>query len=246
MHTFLNKINITWHKKTNFVPIVVLIQLSLINISALKAQDTLHHKLGYTPNTAMYAGLIGSAIYPGFTFGIERPYKIQEIQKFKKNKTKTFVKEKLFSFNYSMYHHPNYHTNNFLNASRISRKQKLSGWYFETSTGVGISRTFVDGATFTVSDNGDISKIPFSGNWYALASFGLSWGYNANLKLQKPYSIYFRHQWILLFPYNSFVMPRPVIELGFKYNLEKVWHSNPKFSSKTKYSRFIKKQKQKV
>lgn len=246
MHTFLNKINITWCKETNLVPIVLLIQLSLINISALKAQDTLHHKLGYIPNTAINAGLIGSVIFPGFTIGLERPYKVTYYEKFKKKKTKTFFQEKLISFNYSMYHQPNYHTNNFLTASWISRKQKLSGWYFETSTGLGISRTFVDGASFTVSDNGDISKIPLSGNWYALASFGLSWGYNANLKLQKPYSIYLRHQWFMLFPYNSFVMPRPVIELCLKYNLDNIWQPNIRFSSKAKYSRYIKKQKQKI
>jgi hypothetical protein len=84
MHTFLNEINITWYKKTNIVPIVLLIQLSLINISALKAQDTLHHKLGYNPNTTINGGLIGSVIYPGSTIGLERPYSVKYFEKFKK------------------------------------------------------------------------------------------------------------------------------------------------------------------
>lgn len=220
--------------KMRRISLAMIFFLYILCPSSTKAQDSLDLRHSYANNTALSAGLIGSAIYPGFTLGIERPYKIQGIQKLKRNRTKIFFKEKLLSLNYSMYHHPKYHTNHFLNASRLSRKQKLSGWYSETSAGIGISRTFVDGATFTVSDEGEISKIPLSGNWYALACFGVSWGYNAHHKLQKPYSIYLRHQWILMFPYNSFVMPRPVIELGFKYDLDTFWLPKPKFASETK------------
>jgi hypothetical protein len=197
----------------------------------------------YSPATGVRGSILGSIIYPGFKIGVDRPFKYTKVEKFRTmspvfgNKTKTYYKERYLSYNFGMYHQKSYHTNYLVQTEWIARRQKSKGFYVESSFGLGLSRTFVDGATYSVSDNGEIKKVPLAGNWFALASVGGGIGYNANSMKQKPFSIYLKHQWIFLFPYNAFVTPRPIVELGFNYNLSGFWDASPKFKHKTKQSR---------
>lgn len=154
----------------------------------------------YAPSTGFRAEYLGAIISPGFKLGVERPFKYTQIDKFQKNKTKTLYKERYCSYSLGMYHRNNYHTNIFSQAELIARRQKSKGLYYESSLGLGLSRTFVDGATFSVSDDGEVEKIPLSGNWYTLASLGGGIGYNASLTKQKPYSVYLKYHFLFMFP----------------------------------------------
>ncbi len=227
---------------TKLIRILTLTLIALYNLSELSAQEIAPIEKKYTPTTVFNGGLIGSIIYPGFNLGIERPYKYTFIEKIKRKRTLSFYKERYLSLDYHFYYQPNYHVNNFISCSWKARKQKQHGWYFDTFIGLGLSRTFVDGVSLEVSENNENSRERFSGNWYSLASFGLGVGYNANMKFQKPFSINLKHRWILLFPYNSFILPRPIIELGCNYNLNSFWKASPAFNKKTKHGKFIKSQ----
>jgi len=219
-----------------------LITLSIILICQKQAQsqELSENKVNnidtYAPTTGINGALLGSIIHPGFKVGIERPYKFTQVDKLRIKRTKTFNKERYLSYSLGMYYHTNYHTNYFLQTEWIARRQKSKGFYIESSFGLGISRTFVNGATYIVTDNGEVEKVGLSGNWFGLASLGGSIGYNANLKKQKPYSIYLRHNWLIFFPYNGFVTPRPTIELGARYNLSGFWEATPSKKSKEKQS----------
>lgn len=191
----------------------------------------------YIPSTSLVGTLLGSAIHPGISLGIQKPYRYTQFDKHKLKKTKTFYKERYLAYTLSMYHHNNYHTNYFFKTERISRRQKVNGFYFESSQGLGLSRTFVDGPAFTASKSGNIEKATLSGNWYGLACFGYAIGYNANIANQKPYLIFLKNNWLFMFPYNSFVIPRPTLELGVNYNLSRFCKSEPTFRKKTKQSR---------
>lgn len=195
------------------------------------------YQLNYTPATGIGGGFLGSIIHPGFKIGIERPYRYTQIEKFRMRRTKTVYDERYLSYSLGMYHHQNYHSNFFSQVDWIARRQKSRGFYYDSSLGLGLSRTFVDGAAYLVSDEGEIEKVPLSGNWYALASVGGRIGYNANLTKQKPYSVYLKHQWLLIFPYNAFVTLKPTIEFGFNYNLWGFWDATPQFRYKKKLSR---------
>jgi hypothetical protein len=188
----------------------------------------------YTPTTGIRVALLGALIYPGFEVGVERPYQYTQIDKVKPGKTATFYKERYLSYSLGMYHHPDFHTNYFLQTEWLARRQKSKGFFYESAFGVGLSRTFVDGATFSVSDNGEVANEPFSGNWYGLASIGISIGYNANIRQGKPYSIYLKNRMIVLFPHNSLFNLRPTVELGFIYNLSGFLQSKPKYVSEVR------------
>lgn len=191
-------------------------------------------ELTYAPTTGVRGAFLGAVSYPGFKIGVERPYKFTRVDKQKTKKTKTLYKERYLSYSLGMYHHNDYHTNLFTQAEWIGRRQKSKGFYLESSWGLGINRTFVDGASYTVSEDGEVDKVPLSGNWSALASLGGAIGYNANLTKQKSYALYLKHNWLLIFPYNTFVTLRPTVEFGINYNFSGFWQAEPKFKSKEK------------
>lgn len=196
-------------------------------------ERTANHS-SYVPKTGLRGELLGSIIYPGFKIGVEKPYKYTKIDNVRRNRIKTLYKERYLSYSLGMYHQNNYHTNIFSQAERIARRQKGKGFYYETSFGLGVSRTFVNGSSFTVSEDGGVERKPWSGNWYALASLGGGIGYNAFLARQKPYSVYLKIHSLLMFPYNTFVLPRPTVGIGVNYNLSGFWDANPKFKYKKK------------
>jgi len=211
----------------------VSILLMLNNLSAVENS--------YIPTTGVRGAAMGSIVYPGIKIGLERPYKYTKMDKVNSKRTKTYFKERYMSYSLAMYHHERYHSNFLLQIEWVKRIQKRKGFYYEGSLGTGISRTFVDGPTYKVTKDGEIKKVPLSGNWYALISAGGSIGYNFNFKMQKPFSIFVKHNWLLLFPYNGFITPRPTIELGFNYNISGIWDAFPKFDHKEKQSKKYKK-----
>ncbi len=200
----------------------------------------------YAPSTGVRLALLGSLIYPGFKVGVERPYTFTQLNKQKSQKIKTVYKERYLSYSLGLYHQYHYHTNLFSQVEWIARRQRSKGFYFETSLGLGLCRTFVSGATYTVSEDGEVEKVPLSGIGYALASLGGAVGYNAKLTKQKPYSIYLKHSWLLIFPYNAFITPRPTLELGLNYNLSGFWGAHPSFKTKEKQSRKFRKSQKKI
>lgn len=198
----------------------------------------------YAPQTGIRLGFYGFINYPGFSLGVERPYKYTRLYKLKPGKKKVVYKERYLNYTFAMYHRSTYHTNYMLQAEWLIRRQSSRHFYYESSFGLGLSRTFVDGAAYTVSDNGEVEKTPLSGNWYGLASLGISLGYNTNVKDPKNYAVYLKHQWLLFFPYNGIVSPRPVIELCFRYNLGGFWEASPVYKQKEKQSRKYKETKE--
>jgi hypothetical protein len=167
---------------------------------------------------------MGSIIYPGFKVGIERPYK--HIEKMKKN-GKVITKDRLLSLNLGFYHHPTFHDNLYLLLERTRRRTTPKGFFVETSPGIGISRTFLGGTTYNVSDAGEVSKKTAAGYTYAMVSLAGSLGYDFSKKSDnRPYAVYLKPSLFLMFPYNSFLYARPTVELGVIYKPKNFWSKN--------------------
>ncbi len=186
------------------------------------------------PATAVKAAYLGSVVYPGFKIGIERPYKIVQVEKAKKRRTKVFSKERSLTANLGYYHHTNYHDNFFLLIERQKRRQKASGWFSEIAPGIGYSRTFLGGETYTVSDEGVVDKKTLAGYHYALLSVAFGGGYNFSIKKEKPLKIYGKISLLGLLPYNSFAHLRPTVEVGVAYSPALFWNANPIIKNKKK------------
>jgi len=159
-----------------------------------------------------------SLIYPGISTGIEFPFQQINIQRLKKRGTeKSFTKGRFITGNLSWYHHPYFHDNLYLTAEWVMRRTKSSGFISEFSVGPGYSRTFLGGTTYKVDDNGIISVIRNAGYNYALITVGGGFGYDFSMKRQLPVSIFGKMNLLSMFPYNSTIYFRPVLELGFRY-----------------------------
>lgn len=198
--------------------------------------STIAQESGYTPSTRIRYAYMGSIIYPGFSLGVERPYKVIQVNKIKSEQNKTFYKERYYSYSFEMYYHQNYHTNLFIQVEKVARRQYCNGFFLQNNFGIGLSRTFLDGVTYKVSDDGKVSKVTMAGNFYGLLSMGGSIGYNFDLKKNKQFSVFFKPNLILMMPYNRFILPRITVELGVSYYIKNFWVVNPQriYQEKTK------------
>ncbi len=175
------------------------------------------------PQISIKAAYMGSIIYPGFKLGIERPFKVIQ----KENKSKTISKERYWTYNLGFYKHKTFHSNTYLLVERQKRRQYPNGFFIETAPGIGYSRTFLDGETYKVDNNGTVSKKSAIGHNYAMLSFAAGLGYDFSKKKEIPIKAYFKPSVFILTPFNSFVYARPTVELGVIYTPKSFWKANP-------------------
>jgi hypothetical protein len=161
---------------------------------------------------------ISSIIYPGISTGIEFPLHNYYVQILKRQEyIKSFTKGRFISGNINWYHHPYFHDNLYLTAEWVMRRTKNTGFISEFSAGPGYSRTFLGGTTYKVDDNGNISIIRLAGYNYALITVGGGFGYDFSMKKQLPFSVFAKMNLISMFPYNSTIYFRAVLEVGVRY-----------------------------
>lgn len=196
--------------------------------------DSSGQSFDYQANTNVRASYNSAIIYPGFKLGLERPYSVTKFERYKRNKVKTHFMEKNLIFSLGMYHHTEFHTHYYLQGEWVRRKQRKSGFYRENTYGLGLSRAFLDGPTFSVNNLGEVKKIPLAGVNYALFSIGGSLGYNFDMKFDKPFAIFLKTTGIFYFPHSKFVNFRPTIELGGQYQIKGFWEANPTYKTKIK------------
>jgi hypothetical protein len=159
-----------------------------------------------------------SLIYPGMSIGIEFPIINDNAQviKIKKN-VRNFTKKRFISGNLNWYHHPYFHDNLYLTTEWVMRRIRYTGFISEFSAGAGYSRTFLGGTTYKVDDKGNISIVRLSGYNYALITAGGGFGHDFSMKTQLPLSAIAKMNLIIMFPYNSTIYFRPVLEFGIRY-----------------------------
>jgi hypothetical protein len=153
----------------------------------------------------------GSVIYPGMKLGIEFP--LYEVCVFK-NGVLHAEKQRLVSVNVFFYHHPEFHDNLCFTSEWIMRRVRAGGFFTEFRTGIGYSRTFLGGTTYRVNDSGKVYIMKNAGYSYAVLNTAAGIGYNFSGSRKWPVSVYSDFGLITLFPYNSTLYFRPVINIG--------------------------------
>jgi len=160
---------------------------------------------------------VSSLIYPGISAGAEIPFLHINKELLKKSQPRYF-KERFVSGNLNWYHHPGFHDNLYITAEWVLRRTRYRGFISEFSLGPGFSRTFLGGTTYKVNDNGDVSVIRLAGYNYALFTIGGGVGYDFSMHKNLPFSSFAKMNLITMFPYNSTIYFRPVLELGIRYS----------------------------
>jgi hypothetical protein len=169
-----------------------------------------HYNLKLTYNSSL--------IYPGLSAGIEYEVLQSGIWAYKKrNKDKFYGKGRFISGNINWYHHSEFHDNLYLTVEWVMRRTKENGFISEFIAGPGLSRTFLGGTTYKVNDSGDISIEKLAGYYYGLVTIGAGFGFDLSVKEKLPISAIVRMNLIVMFPYNSTIYVRPLLEIGIRY-----------------------------
>ncbi|NEW83015.1 MAG: hypothetical protein GZ094_11700 [Mariniphaga sp.] len=161
---------------------------------------------------------IGILIYAGARLGVELPVNTIYISKIRKSgRIKDFAKDRFVTANLSWYHHPAFHDNVYLSAGWTMRRTKSSGFLTEFSPEIGLSTTFLGGTTYRVDNNENVSIKKCAGYYYALVSVGGGIGYDFSKTKRKPFSVFSKFNVLMMFPYNSTIYLRPLLEIGLIY-----------------------------
>jgi hypothetical protein len=197
---------------------ILFLLFALINCVFIQAQSFSTMRTSYT-QADIRLFYVSSIIYPGLSAGIEFPFTHPDSKSSSRHRKINYVRERFISCNINWYHHAGFHDNLFLNVDWIMRRTKSSGFISEFSAGPGISRTFMSGTTYKVSESGTVSKEKLAGYTYALIKLGGGLGYDFSDKKNIPLSAIATFNIISMYPYNSTVYFRPVFEIGFIYNI---------------------------
>jgi len=160
-----------------------------------------------------------SLIYPGLSAGAGFIIKEKEIF-IKKRKlppgSVIIIRKQLITAILNWYHHSGFHDNLYLTFEWVMRKMKKGGFYSEFSAGPGFSRTFLGGTTYRIADDGSVTIKKHAGYNYAMVRIGGGEGYDFSRVKGIPLSAFAKMNLFTMFPYNSTVYIRPVLELGVR------------------------------
>lgn len=187
-----------------------------VSINALAQEiDSVGHVRSASNLTLSYNS---SLIYPGLRFGIELPIKRVNVRKLRSSgRIRQYTKERFITPMLSWYHHPTYHDNVYLTAGWTIRRTHSGGFMKELTPAIGLSRTFLGGTTYKVSNEGNVEIERLAGYYYYLLSISGGLGYDFAIKKHKPVAVFSRLSLMALFPYNSTILLRPTLELGIIY-----------------------------
>jgi hypothetical protein len=159
-----------------------------------------------------------SVIYPGISTGIEFPLlQVKNKGLIIRKNSRSYFKSRFISGNLSWYHHPEFHDNIYITSEWVRRRTRSGGFISEFSLGPGFSRTFLSGTTYRVNKNGEVSTVRKAGYNYAMVTIGGGFGYDFSMNKKLPLSVFSKMNIISMFPYNSTIYFRPVLELGIRY-----------------------------
>ena len=156
-----------------------------------------------------------SILYPGISTGVEIPLKSSTARETDLSLDNHKAHHQMFiSGNLSWYHQQDYHDNIYLTAEWITRRTRKGGLLTEFSAGTGVSRTFLSGETYSVSSSGNVSLVREAGYYYAVVLSGYGIGYDLFKGKEIPLSFFSKLNLLVMFPYNSTIYFRPVLDIG--------------------------------
>lgn len=159
-----------------------------------------------------------SLIYPGIRIGIEIPvYSVNLTKNTNTGRKKSIIKDRFISVNSGWYHHPDFHDNLYFTAEWTMRRTYKDRLFNDYSFGTGYSRTFLGGTTYHVDKNGTVNIIKSAGYNYALIIACVGFGFDFSKNRGIPLSMFYKLDILTMFPYNSTIYFRPIMELGLIY-----------------------------
>jgi len=190
-----------------------------ISLHGFAQTDSLISKVKISSN--LLISYNSSLIYPGIRLGIEIPvYSVSLTKNTNAGRKKLIIKDHFISVNSRWYHHPGFHDNLYFTAEWTMRRSYKVRIFNDYSFGTGYSRTFLGGTTYHADKNGTVNIIKSAGYNYALIIAGAGFGFDFSKKRGIPLSVFSKFDVLTMFPYNSTIYFRPILELGLIYKPE--------------------------
>jgi hypothetical protein len=189
--------------------------LQLISVSAMAQSIPPSVERGINGHVSV----VGALKYPGIKFGADYLIIQKEIEKIKRNdRTKNIYKNRYITTNLGVYYHKDYNANFFLQAGYQWQRMRSSGWFTALEPQLGVSRTFIDGAVYKVSEEGNISRKKAAGHFYVAPALSFAVGKDLSLKNNTPLTLFSKVTLFTNLPYNNFVYGRTLLEIGASYH----------------------------
>ena len=202
--------------KKNFTRFLIGYLFLFLSLNGFTQTDSLISRIRLSSN--LLISYNSSLIYPGIRIGIEIPvYSINLTKNTNDGRNKTIIKDRLISLNSGFYHHPGFHDNLYFNAEWTMRRTYKNRFFNDFSLGTGYSRTFLGGTTYKADKNGTVKIIKSAGYNYALIITGAGFGFDFSKSSGIPLSVFGKFDILTMFPYNSTIYLRPIIEAGLIY-----------------------------
>jgi hypothetical protein len=203
---------------TQFRFTIVFISLILCFGKSLSAQDSTYKT--FKPVFAEVSVLYDFPKSYGLSAGISWPIssKIKSYLSVNGN-TLTKSKDLFFGLQTGVYRYPLNYTGVLLVPTFGVRHYTNGKFFYETSVGLGMLRTFYDGKVYEVDASGNVVEKALFGRFYATTQLAFAF----NLLLQRPGSktlaLQIKPSLWFQYPFDSFIRPHVSIEAGIKYEL---------------------------
>lgn len=209
-------------KKINATTLIstLLLFFSFIGVETAFSQDSVF-------NSSKPVLLHGSLLYDfpqsfGITAGLTYPFRsIIKNRIFKNGSVFTKQKDKFWGIETAFYRYPYNYTGILLIPTIGSRHYVHQSFFYETSLGIGVFRTFYDGKVYEVDASGNVQEKPLFGRFYATTHLSSAFNFLVQksggkiVALQVKPSVWFQY------PYESFIKPHVSLEAGITYQMGK-------------------------
>lgn len=202
--------------------VLILLFMCIGNYLLYAQKDSLSESEHLTKKLALCLSYYGKAfVQPGYKIGLEYELWTKEKSRVRQNGTTIDKKHAFFIGEHlSNYYHRRNHSGLFLHTEIGYRGTRKKGFFYEVSTGVGYYHSFLMGDTYTVSDGGDVDRIPLAGNPGLGALFSVGIGKDCSFKSNLPWGWHMRYVELLKYPFGTSYINYSVIEIGIKYYLK--------------------------
>ena len=196
----------------NSVKIGLVLQLISMNAMAQSTESSVERGING------HVSVVSALKYPGIKVGADYLVIQKEIEKTKRNSVKTIYKNRYITTNLGFYYHKDYNTNFFLQAGYQWQRMRSSGWFTALEPQLGVSRTFIDGAVYKVSEEGNVTRKKAAGHFYVAPALSFGVGKDLSLKNDIPLTLFSKVTLFTNLPYNNFVYGRALFEIGASYH----------------------------
>lgn len=174
---------------------------------------------------------------PGIHIGIDRP-----VLAFRKHNVTTgnvfprVERTFLTSYNFIIYHHTGYNTSMQLFPALVFRSIRSHGLVLDMQIGTGISRTFLDGPTYSIGNNGSVKKVNAAGSWYWTASVAPSVGWDLHRISRKlPFQLFLSPGIWMQYPYNKGALFHFSAQVGVRSDIINLLSKKVKIYTRRKF-----------